>query len=61
MGEIGKDFLPPFLESIDRRNCNYGSRELIPMDGVFEMWPHQRTIKRNFVRHVNDHFMYSIP
>ncbi len=34
MGEVGKDFCPnflqPFLENIDRRSCNDGSRELIP-------------------------------
>ncbi len=34
MGEMGKDFCPnvlqPFLENIDRRSCNDGSRELIP-------------------------------
>ncbi len=33
MGEMGKDFCPnflqPFLENIDRRNCNDGGRELI--------------------------------
>ncbi len=33
MGEMGKDicpnFLQPFLENIDRRSCNDGSRELI--------------------------------
>ncbi len=33
MGEMEKDFYPnflqPFLESIDRRSCNDGSRELI--------------------------------
>ncbi len=33
MGEMRKDFCPnflqPFLENIDRRNCNDGSRELI--------------------------------
>ncbi len=35
MGEMGKDFYPnllqPFLENIDRRSCNDGSRELIPV------------------------------
>ncbi len=35
MGEMGKDvcpnFLHPFLENIDRRSCNDGSRELIPV------------------------------
>ncbi len=35
MGKMGKDFSPnflqPFLENIDRRNCNDGSRELIPV------------------------------
>ncbi len=35
LGEIGKDFCPnvlqPFLETIDRRNCNDGSRELSPV------------------------------
>ncbi len=35
MGEMGKDicpnFLQPFLENIDRRSCNDGSRELIPI------------------------------
>ncbi len=35
MGEMGKDFCPnflqPFLENIDRRSCNDGSRELIPV------------------------------
>ncbi len=35
MGEIGKDFGPNFLQSffenIDRRSCNGGSRELIPV------------------------------
>ncbi len=35
MGEMGKDFFPnflqPFLENIDRRRCNDGSRELIPV------------------------------
>ncbi len=34
MGEMGKDFCPnvlqPFIENIDRRSCNNGSRELIP-------------------------------
>ncbi len=33
MGEMGKDFCPdflqPFLENIDKRSCNDGSRELI--------------------------------
>ncbi len=33
MGEMGKDFCPnfpqPFLENIDRKSCNDGSRELI--------------------------------
>ncbi len=35
MGEVGKDFCPnfpqPFLANIDRRSCNDGSRELIPV------------------------------
>ncbi len=35
MGEMGKDFCPnflqPFLENIDRKSCNDGSRELIPI------------------------------
>ncbi len=35
MGEIGKDFCPnclqAFLKNIDRRSCNDGSRELIPV------------------------------
>ncbi len=35
MGGMGKDFCPnilqPFLENIERRNCNDGSRELIPV------------------------------
>ncbi len=35
MGEMGKDFCPnflqPFLENIDRRSCNDGSRKLIPI------------------------------
>ncbi len=35
MWEMGKDFCPnllqPFLENIDRRSCNDGSRELIPV------------------------------
>ncbi len=35
MGEMGKDFcsnfLQPFLENIDRRSCNDGSRELSPV------------------------------
>ncbi len=35
MGEMGKDFCPnvlqPFLENIDRRSCNDGSRKLIPV------------------------------
>ncbi len=35
MGEMGKDFCPnflqPFLGNIDRKNCNDGSRELIPV------------------------------
>ncbi len=35
MGEMGIDFCPnflqPFLENIDRRSCNDGSRELIPV------------------------------
>ncbi len=35
MGEMGKDlcpnFLQPFLENIDRRSCNDGNRELIPL------------------------------
>ncbi len=35
MGEMGKDFctnfLQRFLENIDRRSCNYGNRELIPV------------------------------
>ncbi len=34
-GEMEKDFCPnflqPFLENIDRRSCNDGSRELIPI------------------------------
>ncbi len=34
-GEMEKDFRPnflqPFLETIDRRSCNDGSRELIPV------------------------------
>ncbi len=32
---MGKDFCPnflqPFLENVDRRSCNYGSRGLIPV------------------------------
>ncbi len=44
MGEMGKDFCPyflqPFLESIDRRSSNDGSRELIP---VFHN-PHQNCL-----------------
>ncbi len=35
MGEMGKDFCPNFLQSFleknDRRSCNDGSRELIPV------------------------------
>ncbi len=35
MGEVGKGFCPnflqPFFENIDRRSCNDGSRELIPV------------------------------
>ncbi len=35
MGEMGKDFCPnflqPFLETIHRRRCSDGSRELIPV------------------------------
>ncbi len=35
IGEMGKDFCPnflqPFLENNDRRSCNDGSRELIPV------------------------------
>ncbi len=35
MGEVGKNFCPnffqSFLENIDRRSCNDGSRELIPV------------------------------
>ncbi len=35
MEEMGKDFCPnflqPFLENIDRRSCNDGSRELTPV------------------------------
>ncbi len=35
MGEMGKDFCPnflqPFLENIDRKSCNDGSRDLIPV------------------------------
>ncbi len=35
MGEIGKDFcsnfLQPSLENIDRKSCNDGSRELMPI------------------------------
>ncbi len=35
MEEMGKDFCPnllqPFRENIDRRSCNDGSRELIPV------------------------------
>ncbi len=35
MGEMEKDFCPnflqPFLENIDRRSCNDGIRELIPV------------------------------
>ncbi len=35
MGEMGKDFCPnflqPFLEDIDRKSCNDGSRELTPI------------------------------
>ncbi len=46
MGEMGKDFCPnflqPFLENIDRRSCNDGSRELIP---VFHN-PHRKMPKK---------------
>ncbi len=35
MGEMGNDFCPnflrPFLENVDRRSCNGGSCELIPV------------------------------
>ncbi len=35
MGEMGKDFCPnfrqPFLENIERKICNDGGRELIPV------------------------------
>ncbi len=35
IGEMGKDFCPnflnPFLENTDRRSCNDGSREFIPV------------------------------
>ncbi len=35
MGEMGKDYCPNFLhnflENIDRKSCNDGSRELIPV------------------------------
>ncbi len=35
MGEMGKDFCPnffqPFLESIDRRGCDDGGWQLIPI------------------------------
>ncbi len=35
VGEMGKDlcpnFLQPLLKNIDRRSCNDGSRELIPV------------------------------
>ncbi len=35
VGDMGKDFFPSFLQSfcenIDRRSCNDGSRELIPV------------------------------
>ncbi len=35
VGEMGKDFclnfLQPFLEKNDRRSCNDGSRQLIPV------------------------------
>ncbi len=35
MGEMGKyfcpNFLQPFFENIDRRSCNDGRRELIPV------------------------------
>ncbi len=35
MGKMGKDvcpnFLQPLLENFDRRSCNDGSRELIPI------------------------------
>ncbi len=35
MREMGKDLCPnilqPFFENIDKRNCNDGSRELIPV------------------------------
>ncbi len=35
MGEMGKafclNFIQPFLENIDRRSCNDGSRERIPV------------------------------
>ncbi len=35
MGEMAKDFYPnvlqSFLEKIDRRSCNNGSREIIPV------------------------------
>ncbi len=43
-GEMGKDFCPnflqPFLENIDRRSCNNGSRELIPVfhDPLLRRW-----------------------
>ncbi len=35
MGEMGKNFSPnflqPFLENIDRKSCNDGIRELVPV------------------------------
>ncbi len=31
MWEMGNDFRPNFLENIDRRSCNDGSWELIPV------------------------------
>ncbi len=31
MGKMGKDFCPNFLQPLDKRNCNDGSRELIPI------------------------------
>ncbi len=31
VGGMGKHFLQPFRENIDRRSCNDGSQELIPV------------------------------
>ncbi len=52
MGKIRKDFCPnslqPFLENIDRRSCNDGSRELTPifLNSHGKSWPSPSAVAR---------------